>query len=370
MTIAKYLAYSGIALLIMVSCRNSQGPAEEASDLIKITSEQFATDSMQLGNIETMIFESIVKCNGTIIPLPDGMAKVNAPISGMIKTINGYNGQLVGKNQPLIEITGNEVIDIQKNFAEAAANFKRSENEYKRIKSLYEEKVTAEKEFIIAESAYKSAKAEFNGLKLKIEAIGLSASKIENGDFYSSFWVKAPIQGFVSSLTTSIGSFIDPQATLLEITDPDNLQVRLSVFADNISNVKKGQAVRLKPVNSMDLCFATISSIGISVDEDSKSIDCYALFNDKSGAVLIANLFVESEIITSTDTVYALPSDAVTKTATGHVILVMQQQDENNYYFKKVEVKTGRMNKGYTEIPDIPADGKILVRGGYNIVVE
>jgi len=370
MTNAKHLLLYSTALLILVSCGNNPEPAEAPSDFIEITSQQFATESMQLGEIETKAFESLVKCNGSIVPLPDGLAKVNAFLPGVIKEIYCNNGQFVAKNQPLIEIAGNEVIDIQKDFAESSANYKRLKSEYERIKSLYEEKVTSEKEFIIAESAYNVAKAQYNGLKSKLEAIGLSSSQIEGGNFYSSYSVKAPIGGYISSLTTNIGSYADPQAELCEITDPDKFQLRLAVFADEISNVKKGQMVRFRPVNSTGEYLAMISSTGISVNNDSKSIDCYAAITDESYTTPIANTFVGSEIITRTDTVYALPSDAVAKTETGHFILVLEKQERENYFFKKVNITTGRMNNGYTEIMGNPVNGSILVRGGYNVVAE
>lgn len=325
---------------------------------------------MQLGEIEMKSFENAVKCNGSIVPQPDGKANVNALIPGVVKAIYCANGKYVEKNQPLIEIAGNEVIDIQKDYAEAAANFNRIKREYERTKLLYEEKVTSEKEFVIAESVYYVAKAEYNSLKSKLEAIGLSIAQIEQGDFYSSYSLKAPIKGYVSSLTANIGSYVDLQAILCEINDPEKFQLRLSVFADNISGVSKGQSVRFKPVNTSREYLAIISSIGITVDSDSKSIDCYAKITDESITDLIANVFVEAEIITHLDTAYALPSDAILKTETGHAVLVLQKQEGEEYFFEKVDVSTGRINKGYTEILGKPIEGRILVKGVYNVVVE
>ncbi len=370
MNTVKQILYYAIAITILVSCGSNPEPVEEPSGQIKITSQQFTSEGMQLGELETMAFESTLKCTGTIVPQPDGMAKVNALIPGVVKAIYCANGKYVEKNQPLIEIAGNEVIDIQKDYAEASANYKRIRSEYERTKLLYEEKVTSEKEFVIAESGYYVAKAEYNSLKSKLEAIGLSIAQIEHGDFYSSYSLSAPIKGYISSLTANIGSYVDPQAMLCEIADPDKFQLRLSVFADNISGVSKGQTVRFKSVNTGGEYFATISSIGISVDSDSKSVDCYATITDESYTDPIANIFVESEIITRLDTVYALPSDAIIKTETGHAVLVLQKQEGEEYFFEKVILSTGRMNNGYTEILGKPVEGRILVSGVYNVVAE
>lgn len=369
MKTTKHLLYLAIVTLIMLSCGSKQEVAEQESGLIEITNQQFETDSMQLGEIETKLFENIVKCNGTIVPLPNGIAKLSAPVNGIIKSINCANGESVDRNQPLIEITGNEIIEIQKEFAEASANYKRLKSEYERVKSLYNEKVTAEKDFTLAETEFKVSMAKYFGLKLKIESIGLSTSKIENGEFYSSYLLKSPIKGYISNFKASIGSYIDSQVELLEIINPDMLQVKLAVFANEIANLRKGQTVRFKSTNTSDYQLATISSIGVAINNETKSIDCYAAITGKKAINPIAYEFVESEIVAGTDTVKALPANAIIKSENDYFILVLSKQEEGKYLLNKVEVNTGRQHKGYTEINN-PINGRfILVSGVYNITM-
>lgn len=366
---AKHSLYFAIAVLIMFSCDNKQEPAQHESGFIEITSQQFAADSIQLGEMGSMPFENIIRCNGTIVPLPNGMAKVNAPVPGMVENIFCHNGQFVKKNQVLLEISGNELIDIQKDFAEASATFSRLKNEYERVRALYDEKVTSEKEFIITESEYKTSMAGYHALRMKIESIGFSASKIENGDFYSSYSIKSPVNGYVSGLNTHIGTYIDTRSELIEITDPEMLQLRLSVFAADINKIEKGQKVRYNTANSENSRFAEIISVGVALNNNSKSIDCYASLPEKSSDHPVANQFVESEIITGIDTVNALPSDAIIKTETGHFVLVLIKKEADIYYFDKTEVGTGRQYKGFTEIQNKEIEGRIAVKGIYNILI-
>lgn len=367
MNTLKHLVYFASALFFLFACGHRQEAVKKESDLIEITHQQFATNAMQLGTMESKTFESTVKCNGTIVPLPNGIARVNAPLPGIIKNLYCTNGQYVEKNQKLMEISGNEIIDIQKDFAEASASHTRLKNDYERIKSLYHEKVTAEKEFIVAESEFKTSTAKYNGLRMKIEAIGFLISKIENGEFYSSYAIKAPIKGYVSRINATIGSYTDAQSELIEILDPARLHVQLSVFATDISKLKIGQTVRFKSVNSRTIHFATLSSIGVAVDNDSKSLECYASLTGKKPVNAIANDFVESEIITSADTVNALPSEAIIKTETGSFILVLEKREDDNYLFKRVPVSIGRQYDGLTEILDEKIDELIAIKGVYGI---
>lgn len=367
MNTIKRLIYFATAILTTVACNTQQTETQQESELIAITSQQFVNDSMQLGHIELRPFENTIKCNGTIIPLPNGMAKVNAPVNGIIKRINCQNGQLVKKNQILAELTGNEIIDIQKEFAEASANYKRLKSEYERIKSLYNEKVTSEKDFMLSESDFKTAMAKYNALKLKIEIIGFSISKIENGEFYSSYSIKSPINGYIASLQTNIGNYIDSQTELFQVINPEMFQIKLSVFANDISALQKGQTVRFKSVNSTATHNATISSVGVTVSNETKSIECYASINDLENITPIANDFIDSEIITNTDTVQTLPNEAIIKTDIGSFILVLNKQENDKYFFNKVEIKTGRQYKGYTEIQNTSITGLIATKGVYNI---
>lgn len=365
-TIKYLLIFAGLTF-ILSSCNDKQETIEEESNLIEITNQQFITDSMQLGKTETRLFENTIKCNGIIETLPNGMAKVSAPIPGVVKNINISNGQFVRKNQPLFELAGIEIIDIQKDFAEATANYKRSKSEYERIKSLYNEKVTSEKDYIVAETEFKTTMAKYNGLKLKIEAIGFSVVKIENGEFYSSYSIKSPIDGYISKLQTNIGSYIESQNELLEIINPEMFQIKLSIFAKDINNLKKGQSVRFKSLNNNDIHVATINSIGVTIDNESKSINCYASIKDKNLTNLIVNEYIEAEIITNSDTVIALPSNAIINSDTGNFILVLEKEDDNKYSFKKVEIKIGSKNEEFTEILEPKIDGLILTNGVYNI---
>lgn len=366
----KYILSLATATSILFACGNKQELVEQESSFIEITGEQFTTDKMELGEVKTQTFENLIKCKGTIVPLPNGMARVSVPVNGIIQSINCYDGQSVEKNQLLIEITGNELIDLQKEFADASANFNRIKNDYERVKSLYEEKVTSEKEYILAKTDFISSKAMYNGLKLKVESIGLSVSKIENGEFYSSYSIKSPIKGQISNLKANIGNYIDSQTELLEIINPNMFQLKLSVFASDISNLKIGQAVRYRSLNTNDYQLASISSIGVAVDNETKSIECYAKLKSNQHANPLANEYVESFVVTKTYEAHALPSDAIIKTESGYAVLVLEKNENDNYYFNQVEVSIGKQQNGYSEIVGNKISGRVLSRGVYNININ
>ncbi len=355
--------------MITTSCSKKSETTEINSNLVEITTEQFKTENMQLGDVESKVFETVVKCNGMIAPKHDGIINISAPVSGIIKDIKCHEGHSVGMNQTLIEIGGNDVIDIQRDFAEASAKYKKQKNEYDRVKSLFDEKVATEKDFIIAESDYKSALAMYNSLKLKLEKIGLSTAKIENGEFYTSYFLKSPVSGIISNLNAYIGNHIDEESVIAKITNPNKYIVIISVFPADINQVKVGQEVRFKPSNAQNFGSATINSVGIAMNEDTKAIECFANIKDKNNNYLIENESVTVEILTKSDTVNALPTEAIIKTEAGNYILALEKQEKDKYIFRKVNVTSGREFQNFTEIPDKISIPQVLTKGVYNIIL-
>jgi cobalt-zinc-cadmium efflux system membrane fusion protein len=361
--------YCTLAILLLFSCVKKQETETETDNFIEISDKQFTGEGMQLGKIEPKLFETRVACTGTIVSKPNGMARINVPLAGTIKSIRCNDGQIVGKNQILFEVSGAEVLDIQKDYAEAAVVYKRAKSEYERQNLLFVEKVISEKEFIMFESEYKTSMAKYTNLELKINALGLSGQQIERGEFSTSYSIKSPIKGNISNLKASIGTYVDQQFALAEVTDPAQFQVQLSLFASDIAHIKRGQTVRFRFASSQTEMTAIISSVGISVNNDTKSIDCKADLKNINSLQLVANAPIQAEIVTGLDSVQAIPQEAVISSDTEKYALVLDKKKNNSYYFTKTQLNIGRQQNAYIEIISPKLNASLLVKGVYNIAL-
>ena len=361
--IIKILLIAGL----LTACSGNQADNEVTSNLLEITKDQFQFNQMELGAVEIHTFESVVKCKGLIIPLKEGLAQVSAPVGGIVKNIYQSNGDYVKKGTPLIEIGGNDIVDLQKEYAEASAVFKRVESEYLRVKALYEEDVTSQKDYNFIKSEYLSSLARFKGLRLKIDALELSSAKIESGEFYSSYSIKSPIQGQILNLKNFSGSRIDNKDLIMEIVNPVLIQIELYIFPDDVSKIKTGHKVRIKTLNSWLNSEAFVKSVGKVVDKERKSINCYAGLKVNGSEDLIINQLVDSEIITGEEALPALPKDAVLKSDSGTFVLLLVKTEDDKYIFTKKEVQTGTEQNGFVQIVGDKIEGMILTKGGYNL---
>ncbi len=368
----KNLCIVTIFVLVATACGNkikTETSAPETDTLIVVTKSQFETEKMELKVPEIRPFNQTIKCNGKLIAAASGTAKISAVIPGLVEKIQCVNGQNISRGQILFSISGNELIEIQRDYSETASQLKRLKSEYERSKELYSQKVATEKEFIQAESEYKAINARYSALKMKISLMGLDPKQIEEGNFSNSYQIKAPISGQITRIDAAIGQYADLQGYLAEITDNKQLSIKIDVFENDARYLQKGQPVMFNLLNDTVTYSATLETVGNTIDIETKTSACYARIG-QTQSNFINNSFVNVLITTKSDSVQAVPLEAIIKTEFGNFLLEMVKEDADNYYFEKIKVTSGRRNNDFTEITGAPITGKILWKGAYNLNAE
>jgi cobalt-zinc-cadmium efflux system membrane fusion protein len=257
---------------------------------------------------------------------------------------------------------------MQQDFAESAAILKRLKSDYERVKELFAENIGTKKEYILAESAFNAENARYNGLKMKLEYHGLDASHIENGTFYSSYFVKSPIRGYVSGITASMGQYVDNQQVIAEVVDDQSFQLMLSVFEKDIQRVKPGQRAEFYLAgNDSDVYSAEVTSVGKTVGTDTRSIDCYAQIVHPDLAGFVGNQFIQGNITVASDSALSVPETAVIQSGNENYVLILENETGEHYFFRKEKITIGRKNSGSVELLDAEDAGKMVIKGVYNL---
>ena len=356
----------------LFSCKNKPTTETEAeSGFIEITKAQFKSELMEFGEPTISPFVEKIHFTGSIVPSVNGRAHISLPIQGVVDRINYIPGQYVNKGAVLFQISGNQFIDMQKDFAESAALLQRLKGDFERQKELRAENIGTQKEYIFAESLYNVEKAKLGALRIKLENLGLNISQIEEGAFYNSFSLKAPIKGFVSDITVTIGQYVEPQQIIASIIDDSSFQIQLSVFEKDINAIKVGQDVEFYLTgNKSVMNTGRVKIVSKAIDNSTKSIDCFAEIENPGKISLVNNQFVEGDVIVSSDSVLSVPEGAILKSASETYVLAFKNETDELYYFSKLKVTTGRKNNGFVELKEVPESKKLLIKGVYNILIE
>ncbi|HAN77528.1 MAG TPA: hypothetical protein DCQ31_07015 [Bacteroidales bacterium] len=361
-----------IISVLVISCNNkTEQNAEQDSSFVEISKAQFEAEKMTIGEPELYPFADKVHFTGVIIPAIDGYAKINLPFPGIIDNIRCKPSQMINKGSVLFEISGYWFIDLQKDFSESSAILSKLKSDYQRAKELFNENISTQKDLTAAESSYFAENAKHMALKTKLESMGLDVAKIEKGEFYRSFPIKSPINGYVSNITASLGQYIEPQQTIAEIIDNNSFQLKLHIFDKDIDQITIGQTVEFYlNANKAQKYSAAINAIGKTIMPESKSIECFATINKPENVHLVSNQFVEGEIFVTLDSVLAVPETAIINSENEQYILLFEKEENDTLYFSKIVVNTGRKANNYIELTEQKILKKILLTGTYNIVIE
>lgn len=338
--------------------------------MITVSRDQFRAVGMVLGNPSPVQFENEVRATGFVRAVPSGRAEVSGLIPGRIRKVYHNIGDRVARGDILFSLESNEFIELQQEYAVTTHREKQLADEYERQKTLSEQQVIAEKDFLLTESEYKSMMATRQGLRARLQMVQVNPEQVENGTIVPYLYVRSPIGGFITSQELVMGHYVMPEEVLVEVVDPQMLQLYLQVFEKDLAGVQTGQKVWFFTPDQPDRIFeAKLSRIGRSIDPVNKTVICMATIDAGKSAGFVNNLFVEARIITQEREAMAVPDQAVLQAGDKNYLFELQSENDRELIFRAREVEVGVSRNGYTEIPDQDWQ-QILIEGAYDLWAE
>ena len=366
----KYLHIIIFALLITACGKEKNNvlevtPTEEVHEDITVTQAQFKSENMAFGSIEEFDFNEGIKVNGMIDVPPQNKSSISTFIGGYVTKTPLLIGSEVKKGQLLVTLENPEYVEIQQNYLEVAEQLNYLKSEFNRQKTLFDEQITSEKNYLKAESTYKSNLAHYNGLRKKLQMMHISPQRVEQGTISSSINLYAPIDGFVTKVNVSNGTYVSPSDVILEIVDTHHVHLELSVFEKDIMAIKKGQKIRFQIPEASDKTFnADVHLVGTTIDGESRRVQVHGhIDNDEDH--FIVGMFVDAEIITDSTKRVGLPKEAIISLEEANYVLVLKTKKNNEFHLEKVKVTIGKATEDVVEI--LNSEGlknkQILVKG-------
>jgi len=366
---------------ILVSCNGGKKANQEIKeaellpeDIVELRDDQIKLANIETGLIETRSLSGNLKVTGLVSVSPENLATVCMPFGGFIKSANLMPGNAVTKGQTLAILENQEFVDVQQNYLEAKSKLEFTEADYKRHAELYKEDVYSQKNLQQVTADYKSLKAQVQALEQKLALIGISPANLHEDDITRSVAVVSPITGYVKAVNINVGKYVAPTDVLFEIVNSDKLYLELTLFEKDADKVSAGQKIRFFINNETEQHEAVIYQTGRSVNAD-KTYKVYAIVEEKCKNVL-PGMYVNAIIEASTDSVTALPSEAVVSFDDKDYIFVFEKNKEENGMpfteYRMIEVQKGVTDGGYTEVIlpkgfDLKA-AKVVVKGAYNLL--
>lgn len=363
--------YILLFLLVLVACGNSEKKVEVITetethnDEITITKAQFEGEKMVFGTLAEYDFNEIVKVNGMIDVPPHNKSSITTFIGGYITKTPLLIGDKVKKGQLLVTLENTEFVEIQQNYLEVSEQLNYLKSEFTRQKTLFDEKITSEKNYLKAQSTYKSNLAHYNGLRKKLQMLNINPNSVEQGRISSTINLYAPMNGHITKVNVSNGTYISPSDVIMEIVDIDHIHLELSVFEKDIMKIKKDQKILFKIPEASDKTFeAEVHLVGTTVDEQSRRVKVHGhVDNEKEN--FIVGMFVQADIIIANTKSIGLPKEAVIEVGDEFYALILGEQHGDEFHLEKIKLVIGKQTESGVEILNTEAlkDKKILLKG-------
>jgi cobalt-zinc-cadmium efflux system membrane fusion protein len=363
--------------MLLVACGNQKNEetieeTQKETDEVIITKQQFDGEQMALGTLSEHEFNTTVKVSGMIDVPTTNKSNVSTFVGGYVTKTPLLIGDEVKKGQFLVALENTEFVEIQQQYLEVAEQLNFLKSEFTRQKTLYDENITSQKNFLKSESTYKSSLAHYNGLKKKLQMMNINPTSVENGTITSTINIYAPIDGFVTKVNVSNGSYVSPSDIILEIIDTEHIHLELSVFEKDILNIKKGQKIDFKIPEASDSIYkANVHLVGTTIDPENRRVVVHGhIENDQTA--FIVGMFAEADIIVESSKGMALPKTAVIQVAEDYFALALESEEGDKYKFKKIKLDIGLQTENVIEVLNAVSlkDKKIVVNGTYMLLNE
>jgi cobalt-zinc-cadmium efflux system membrane fusion protein len=362
----------------------------ESKETVKITEAQMKAVDIRLGRYEKRNLRNTVKASGVLELPPQNKANVSAMLGGTIKSILVIEGDFVKEGATLALLEHPQFVELQQKYLETLNDFRFLKQDYEREKKLYSENISSGKEFQRTEADYRSMSSKLNSLKAKLEMLGLNISEVENGSISTTIPIKAPIHGYVRKIEVNIGTYVEPQREMFEIVDNHHIHIDLLVYENDISKIKKGQKVNFKVSNLQGKELqAKIFAVGKAFEDDLKAVRIHAEIENQDDN-LIPGMYVDGRIVVDDYEANSLPETALIREGESSFIFVKTDEDsdeteghndseehdtneDTHFNFKKVSVKTGATDNGFTEViplEDLSENALVVVYGAYYLDSE
>ncbi|MDB4286171.1 efflux RND transporter periplasmic adaptor subunit [bacterium] len=351
---------------------STESVAEEGYNLTKL---QFTSSDMELGKLEMKEFHEIVKANGMFDVPPKNRATISTYFAGTVKSIRLLTGERVKKGQVLFTLENPDYVQLQQDYLEAKGQLTFLKSDYERQKNLFQDKVTSQKKYLQAESDYTVTRVKLKSLSKKLTLMGINADVLSIENIRTTITVKSPINGFVTQVNITRGAFLTPSQTAITIVDTDYLHVELTIFEKDLPKVRIGQSIQfsIQEDNSKEYK-ASVHLVNKTVDPEKRTIGIYGYLSDeKLASKFNPGMYVEADILTTSESRTSLPQDALVEVEGKYYVLVLSNSTNEGYSFVKKEVETDLSNNGYVEIlnaNDFQDNSEILTRGAFNLITE
>lgn len=338
---------------------------EAGGDVVLLDKAAAAEAGIKLATAETGAIAETLSLPAELIFDADRVARVAAPVSGLVSKLDKGEGDKVKRGERLAVLSSRELAGLKADFLTAKSAENLAASQFAREERLLADKITSQAELDTARAALISARAEREAMENKLHAVGVgdsvlnSLSEARDGSLASAALV-APLSGTVISRSISLGSSVEAGGeALFVIVDDSQLWADIAVYKDDAGAIDIGQPVILRTREGKEAARGKISLILPVISETTRTSTARVII-DNPDSRLRPGQFVTAEIsVGEAGHALHVPAGAIVVVEDKPSVFVPTEGG-----FAPRAVKPGRTSAGLTEILDGLEAGESFVASG------
>lgn len=270
---------------------------------ISVTADQ--RSRIRLVAVQTVTFHPVVEATGNVAFNGDHSTQVLSPVSGPAIRVIGEPGMVVRRGEPLAEVSSPD-------FAAAVATYRKAETAVRNARRIYVQDSALFKNDALARTELEQAQADLASADADLDAAieGMRSLGVDDAQIQAvregktariAAVVRAPIDGTIVEKLISQGQLLAAGSTpCFTIADLSTMWVLANVYANDLGDVSKGQAVNVLMDNGRAPMVGRVDYIAALADPGTKAVQVRVVVPNTNHA-LRRDMFVQVQIKSSAE---------------------------------------------------------------------
>lgn len=278
-------------------------------------------------------------------------AQITPLVNGVIQQVFYDIGSEVKSGEVLVVLHSAHAAAVKSEYLSARVDYQIKDQTCQREKKLFEENIGAQEDYQQAQAACRMAELTSRNLRQKLLNTGFTSEEIDlierNEDASAIVKIRAPFTGTLVEREAVIGETVDPGDSLFKLADLSTLWLRLSIPADQMTEIKIGRQVLATFPELADRTFSgTINWVSSAIDTRSRMIHARATLSEQLEGLKVG-MFGQATILNPTEQpAHLVPQDALQHYEKNSFVFVQQESD----LFSLQRVTTGSLANNDIEI--------------------
>jgi membrane fusion protein, heavy metal efflux system len=216
--------------------------------VLKLGPEAAATIGLKTDVVGRRTLERVMEFDGVVDLPPDSKSSAGPRLAGNILRIHVDRGQTVKRGDLLAEVQSIEFQSLQLDLIREDLAAKLAEQRLESIRRI--ESAVARRQVLEIEAVALSARNRRDTLRRRLEAVGISRSRIddllEKGRLIDSTPVRAPIDGVISSFDKVLGQAVRSGEPLFAVVDLSRSIVKALAAERDVGSLTVGRVARVR----------------------------------------------------------------------------------------------------------------------------